>query len=263
MAEMTAPEAVTLKEQIKNEMSRRQYNGSMVAYAGSEYDFATTPTSGAPMSAQQGNAIIEPLNAVNPIDGLSTAQSGEPIPAAFDNSNLTTVVTNLASLTTEASNAGCAAACSGLCQNQCSTGCTGCSSCTSCTGCSGTCSGVCRNSCSRNCTGDCDGCSGCSAACRNNCTGSCDGCSGCSANCKNTCDVSCKTGCSSCKNGCTGSCNGCQGCSGTQSTSRPSSGAVCSNNGCSTTCTTYCKGSCVSSCGACSGCSGARTNVAM
>lgn len=229
---MTASQLVTLKSSVDKEMKRRCYNGSMTAYAGSSYAFQTAPAAGGVIQARQGNAVIQPLNAVNPISGLSTAAAGEVIPTTFDNDKLAKVVNDLSNMTTTTSNPGCAASCSGLCHTQCSTSCTGCSGCSSCSSCTGTCS-ACSN-----------GCSTCTS-----CTNSC------ATGCANTCATVCDNGCRGCSGSCTGgcygtcwdSCSGCGGCTGSQNTSR---GPGCGN---------YCTGTCVSSCGACTGCTGSHS----
>ena len=180
---MTANQLVTLKASVNKEMKRRCYNGSMIAYAGRNYAFQTTPAAGEIIQAQQGNAVIQPLSAVNPISGLPTAAVGEVIPTAFDNDKLTKVVNDLSNLTTTTPNPGCAASCSGLCHTQCSTSCSGCSGCSGCGGCGGGCSG-----CSGTCSGGCSGC-------RATCSSRCDSCSGtCTQNCSMDCNAGCKIG---------------------------------------------------------------------
>jgi len=221
---MTASQLVTLKANVDKEMKRRCYNGSMTAYAGSSYAFQTAPAAGSVIQAQQGNAVIQPLNAVNPISGLSTAAAGEVIPAEFDNDNLTKVVNDLSSMTTTTASPGCAASCSGLCHTQCSTSCSGCS------GCSGTCENTCFGGCWGSCSGTCEGT--CSDSCIAECTGSCSG------DCQSNCAAGCNIGCESC--------NGCSGCTGLQS---------------STDCGGNCSGTCTSSCGACTGCSGLSAHI--
>lgn len=190
-------------------MKRRCYNGSMTAYAGSSYAFQTTPAAGGIIKAQQGNAVIQPLNAVKPIDGLPTAQAGAVIPQAFDNDKLTKVVNDLSSMTTTTSSPGCAASCSGLCHAQCST--------------------TCRA-----------GCAGCSAACFSSCE------EGCTSTCKELCGDTCKSACAiictSCTNTCKGSCTSCDGCHGT--CHGLSSHKDCGGN-CSGTCNSSC-GACTS-----------------
>jgi len=219
---MTANQLVTLKASVDKEMKRRCYNGSMTVYAGSNYAFQTAPAAGSVIQAQQGNAVIQPLNAVNSISGLPTAVVGEVVPAGFDNDNLTKVVNDLSSMTTTTSNPGCAASCSGLCHTQCSTSCSGC------TGCSGTCSGC--TGCSATCYG------GCSDTCYESCVLECKG--SCSGDCQSNCAAGCNIGCESC--------NGCSGCTGSQS---------------STDCGGNCSGTCTSSCGACTGCSGLSAHI--
>ena len=221
---MTASQLVTLKTNVDKEMKRRCYNGSMTNYAGSDYAFQTTPAAGSAIQAQQGNAVIQPLNAVNPISGLPTAAVGEVIPTAFDNDKLTKVVNDLSNMTTTTTSPGCAASCSGLCHTQCST----------------TCSEDCTGTCYGDCTGTCDG--GCTGGCYGDCTGTCY--DGCSENCTGGCYENCTGGC---YGSCRAICSGCGGCTGSQNTS-PGSG--CGNS---------CNGTCYSSCGACTGCAGSYT----
>jgi hypothetical protein len=201
---MTANQLVTLKASVDKEMKRRCYNGSMTVYAGSNYAFQATPAAGGIIKAQQGNAVIQPLNAVSPIDGLPAAEQGATIPQQFDNDNLTKVVNDLSNMTTTTTSPGCAASCSGLCHTQCST---------TCSGCSGNCTDTCYDTCYRSCTGTCEitcweTCSGsCTNGCYSGCK-SCNGCSGCTG-------LQSSTDCGgNCSGTCTSSCGTCTGCSG-------------------------------------------------
>lgn len=205
---MTADQIKTLKAQVKAEMLRRKYTGSVASYGGAAFDFTVQPTKDGPILAEHGNKVIQPINAVKPVAGLPNAVQGQPIPAAFDYAGLTKIVNDMAAIPATAANGGCSGSCTGLCQGGCATGCS------SCTGsCSGGCTGTCDGSCD-GCSGSCDGtCTGCGSGC----SGTCTGCgSGCSSGCEGTCTGSgCGFGCGggNCTATCVGSCY--DTCSGT------------------------------------------------
>ncbi len=184
---MTASQIVSLKAEVKAEMQRRHYTGSVASYGGASYDFTVTPAAGQPILTEHGNKIIQPLLAVKAISGLAAAVQGNPIPAAFDYSGLHTVVTNLAAEAIYGSGSSCDASCTGLCEGGCANTCVGCTG--SCTGtCYGTCWANCANDCSYTCSNTCSG--GCTASCSDNCAGGCT--NGCTGGCEGTCDVTCQ-----------------------------------------------------------------------
>ena len=84
---MTAAQIISLKAEVKAEVLRRQYTGSVASYGGSGYDFTINPTAGNPILIEHGNKIIQPLLAIKDISGLSNAVQGQLIPNAFDYSN--------------------------------------------------------------------------------------------------------------------------------------------------------------------------------
>ena len=59
-----ASDFVDLKARVKAEMNRRCRNGSLVAYAGTNYDYTTPLEAGGKINLEHVNKIIEPLNAI-------------------------------------------------------------------------------------------------------------------------------------------------------------------------------------------------------
>ncbi|WP_055667266.1 hypothetical protein [Desnuesiella massiliensis] len=182
---------INLKNRVKNEMNRRNGNGSLTQYASASYDFSKSPKKGNTISIEHYSKIRDVMAAINPAKvALPSKKFSQSVPyMVLLEANMTTFE---AQPRGERSNNDCASACSGMCINTCTTSCTG-----GCNGCSG-CGGVCSTS----CTGGCDGCSGCGGACSTSCTGNCDGCTG------------CRDACTGCTGGCTGTCSGCTGCGG-------------------------------------------------
>lgn len=180
-----ASELISIKARVKAEMLRRNKVGSLTSYGGSAYDYTVTPVAGNPILPEHFNKIITPMNAmVN--TGLSTVNSGDPIPA-LDGLVAQLTVAEGYSITGKSTN--CKASCSGLCV--------------------GTCQTACGNGCSTSCTGNCSG--GCNDACADGCTSSCGGScsSGCGTTCNKNCATSCATDCSGgCEDKCRGSCTG-------------------------------------------------------
>lgn len=180
-----ASELIAIKARVKAEMLRRDKVGSLTAYGGSAYDYTVTPVSGNPILPEHFNKIIEPMNAmVN--TGLSTVQSGDPIPAL---DGLVAQLTDAEGYSITGNSTNCRASCSGLCV--------------------GTCQSACGNGCSSSCTGNCSG--GCADNCADGCSETCGGsCSyGCGTTCNKNCATSCATDCSGgCEDKCRGSCSG-------------------------------------------------------
>lgn len=194
-SKVTAANINDMKARVKAEMSRRKYTGSLASYAGSSYDYSTTPALGVDVKVEHANKIITPMNAVK-ATGYSTRSKGNKI-ASF--ANLEALLSQYEARSLTANNSDCKTACSGLCHTACSGACrsgcsTGCS--TTCkSGCSTTCTTNCASNCSNDCTGTCDDtCSqGCFGGCANTCNDTCDG--GCDAGCYGTCSGSCSIAC--------------------------------------------------------------------
>ncbi len=190
-----ASELITIKARVKAEMLRRNKVGSLTAYGGSAYDYTVTPAAGNPILPEHFNKIITPMNAmVN--TGLSTVNSGDPIPAL---DGLVAQLTAAEGYSITGSSTNCKASCSGLCKGTCQTACG--------TGCSSSCKGTCSGGCADNCA---DGCSkACGGGCSNDCKGGCkDSCYSCSYGCSNDCSGTCVTGCYF---GCKGTCENASG----------------------------------------------------
>lgn len=172
---ITAEDFIAIKEKVKNELARRNAEGSVANYATSYTDM---PVQKGKIKVSHITEIVEPLSHINDVD----YDLNEPITIK----SLTTIQTMLnnlataekAALTLEAT--GCKASCTGLCYTSCSGTCRSCGdSCSqNCdTGCNWTCKGSCRNTCSGRCQGSCG--TTCQLGCSNNCKGGSVG--GCSA----------------------------------------------------------------------------------
>ena len=180
-----ASELISIKARVKAEMLRRDRVGSLTSYGGAAYDYTVTPVAGNPILPEHFNKIVEPMNAmVN--TGLSTVNSGDPIPAL---DGLVAQLTAAEGYSITGNSTNCKSSCSGLCVGTCRTACgTGCSS-----GCTGTCSGGCNDACADGCTQSCGG------ACSHGCGTSCN--KGCANTCGNNCGGACESGC---RGSCTG-----------------------------------------------------------
>lgn len=176
-----ASDFINLKQRVKKEMQRRNLTNPLTTYAGTAYDYTTTPAAGNKLLSEHIEKIIVPINAIKST-GFAAQQDGLIIKA------LNAVDVQLSAHETKplrGSGTDCAAGCSGLCTNAC-------------TGtCQDNCTGSCTGSCIGSCTGGCSGCSGCTN-CSGGCSGGCSSCSGCT-NC---------SGCGPCT-GCLGKCTGC------------------------------------------------------
>lgn len=185
---ITASDYINLKNRVKNEMLRRKYTGSLVAYGGAAYDYSTQPTSNSPVLAEHQTKIATPINAIK--TSISAANRGATI------TSLSTINTILAAHEAQAYTAvsDCASSCSGLCSTACTNDCSlGCSN-----DCTSSCSGSCTGTCTGSCSGGCSGCGGnCSGTCNTTCKGSCSGgCGGtCKGKCKGTCTINCAPTC--------------------------------------------------------------------
>lgn len=199
-----AEEFISLKARVKAEMLRRKYNGTLVSYGSSKYDYEVQPEAGNVVLAEHFNKIVEPLNAINDT-GLTTKYSGDLIVAM---ETLDTFLTKSEGYALTSKTTNCKASCSGLCVTGCGSGCSGCTgtcsnNCTGCSGCGNSCSRNCDTTCSAKCMYDCEGAcaEGCSSSCMGGCKYTCS--SGCSTQCKGTCLSTCTGNCKgTCKNDC-------------------------------------------------------------
>lgn len=174
----SAEDFIALKNKVKAEMLRRCHTGSLEAYGGEDYDFATAPAKGLQILADQANKIIEPMNAVND-SGFSVQNIGDP---AMAMNVLDAKVSVYSAAPNEGTEHYCRESCSGLCYTACSGSCTG--ECTG--GCGGECSSNCTGSCTGSCSGSCTG--SCTGSCVSGCAWHCNGCGGtCSGSCTGTC----------------------------------------------------------------------------
>lgn len=209
---ISADHFVDIKKVINTEMNRRHGTGSVDAYAGTNWQFSTTPANGVNIESDDGKKIIVPINVIN---GFSaTYSSGSYI----NGSDITNALSTIADLATKSINAttltdtGCNASCTGLCYTACYSECKGCSG--TCSGtcnttCSGRCGGTsCKNTCKDTCKSTCTGkCTGCEGSCEG-CSGDCDGCEGHCGGCDDGCSSTCTGGCSSCEGSCLVFCYG-------------------------------------------------------
>lgn len=193
-----AQEMIDLKTRVKAEMQRRKGNGSLVAYAGTDYDYTVDPAAGGQMLTEHVNKIVVPMNAIT-ASGMTEQAIGDQAMAMDGiDAKLTVYVAEPAQKNGTSS---CSGACSGLCVSSCYNSCGG--SCSvGCGGCDTTCTGGCKTT----CTGECD--TTCNGYCRDSCNGGCSGgCEGCGGTCARTCSVNCSDGCTkTCKGTCTGNC---------------------------------------------------------
>ena len=193
-----AQEMIDLKARVKAEMQRRNGNGSLVAYAGTDYDYTVDPAAGGQMLTEHVNKIVVPMNAITASGMTEQAVGDQAMAMDGIDAKLTVYVAEPAQKNATSS---CSGACSGLCVSSCYNSCGG--SCSvGCGGCDTTCTGGCKTT----CTGECD--TTCSGYCRDSCNGGCSGgCEGCGGTCARTCSVNCFDSCTNtCKNTCEGNC---------------------------------------------------------
>lgn len=179
-----AQEMIDLKARIKAEMQRRNGNGSLVAYAGTDYDYTVDPAAGGQMLTEHVNKIVVPMNAITASGMTEQAVGDQAMAMDGIDAKLTVYVTEPAQKNGTSS---CSGACSGLCVSRCYNSCGGSCSvgCGSCGGCDETCSNQCgSDGCSGNCGNNCKT-DGCTAYCGMSCWGKCS--SNCSGGCENTC----------------------------------------------------------------------------
>lgn len=189
-----AQEMIDIKARVKAEMNRRSRNGSLVAYAGTDYDYTVAPEAGGQMLTEHVNKIVVPMNAIT-ASGMEEQVVGDQA-MAMDGIDAKLTVYEVEPMQKNATSS-CSGACSGLCVGGCYNNCSGCGS-----SCSYNCSGECNTTCSTNC--GVDGCSDCTGSCKGGCykgcTGSCKGtcnteCTNCGTQCSNNCKNTCKTEC--------------------------------------------------------------------
>ena len=190
-----AQEMIDLKARVKAEMQRRKGNGSLVAYAGTDYDYTVDPAAGGQMLTEHVNKIVVPMNAITASGMTEQAVGDQAMAMDVIDAKLTVYVAEPAQKNATSS---CSGACSGLCVSSCYSNCggscsTGCGSCGG--GCSGGCTGDCNTTCSNQCGSD-----GCSGNCGSNCKR--DGCTAyCGMSCWGKCSSNCSGGCeNTCKN---------------------------------------------------------------
>ena len=189
-----AQEMIDLKARVKAEMQRRKGNGSLVAYAGTDYDYTVDPAAGGQMLTEHVNKIVVPMNAITASGMTEQAVGDQAMAMDVIDAKLTVYVAEPAQKNATSS---CSGACSGLCVSSCYSSCggscsVGCGSCTG--GCTGSCGG-CDETCSTQCGSD-----GCSGNCGSNCKT--DGCTAyCGMSCWGRCSSNCTDGCeNTCKN---------------------------------------------------------------
>ena len=190
-----AQEMIDLKARVKAEMQRRKGNGSLVAYAGTDYDYTVDPAAGGQMLTEHVNKIVVPMNAITASGMTEQAVGDQAMAMDVIDAKLTVYVAEPAQKNATSS---CSGACSGLCVSSCYSNCggscsTGCGSCGG--GWSGGCTGDCNTTCSNQCGSD-----GCSGNCGSNCKT--DGCTAyCGMSCWGKCSSNCSGGCeNTCKN---------------------------------------------------------------
>lgn len=210
MPNLISPETfISLKEKVKSECLRREYENSVAEYGSTAYDFNIIPSDKNLILKEHYQKIIIPLNKINTSDNPydDTIKHKVVIENELIKSEAN-VTLYAASPPVNQTSTDCSVSCAGLCYLTCSsdctggcnTGCTGCRGCRGCTGCTG-CTG-----CGDDCGTSCSGCRGCGVACS-------DDCDSCTDNCSHDCGGNgCYEACNSCSNGCQGGCtSGCYG----------------------------------------------------
>lgn len=190
-----AQEMIDLKARVKAEMQRRNGNGSLVAYAGTDYDYTVDPAAGGQMLTEHVNKIVMPMNAIT-ASGMTEQAVGDQT-MAMDGIDAKLTVYEVEPMQKNGTSS-CSGACSGLCVSKCVSSCGGSCS-TGCGSCGGGCSGGCTDDCNETCSNQC-GSDGCSGNCGNNCKR--DGCTAyCGMSCWGKCSSNCTDGCeNTCKN---------------------------------------------------------------
>lgn len=202
-----AQEMIDLKARVKAEMQRRNGNGSLVAYAGTDYDYTVDPAAGGQMLTEHVNKIVVPMNAITASGMTEQAAGDQAMAMDVIDAKLTVYV---AEPSRKNGTSSCSGACSGLCVSSCYSSCGGCTG-----GCTGNCGEACKDDCNTTCSNDCGrGCNGCTAACKTGCgvcTGTCKAecADNCTTTCVNKCGNNCAPGCGdACTYDCSGTCHG-------------------------------------------------------
>jgi len=90
---LTTAEIISLKSKVKAEMARRSGYGSLSSFAGTTYDFTTTPTKGGAILAEHGQKTIDLLLQIKDNGNLKFVKQNELIPSGFDSALITYVDT--------------------------------------------------------------------------------------------------------------------------------------------------------------------------
>lgn len=180
-----------LKARVKKECSRRNRTGSVVAYAGTEYDYTVIPAEGVTALQEHYEKLAVPLNAIN--SKIQLDIDGDRIISESELNSMEEMLTALeARKYYDSSATDCATSCTGMCYSCTGTCSGGCSGCSGCSGCGGICSSSCSGGCDELCSVECgnDGCVGqCVISCSAGCTGSCGSeCTFCSGTCSGVAD---------------------------------------------------------------------------
>lgn len=134
-------QTIELKRLIKDEMARRNGNGSLAEFASAHYDFSVAPAYGQKTKPEHGQKTIDLLLKIKDYGDLRLVREDEAIPISFDASLLDYVrMLSAEQATGELSDrSSCRGACTGLCVGSCIGHCNGCSGCvaTCGTGCDG------------------------------------------------------------------------------------------------------------------------------
>ena len=147
---ITAERLNELKAKVKAEMQRRnstEHGASLSSYAGTAWDFSTTPKNGDVITDEHVQKVIDPLIEVNDFlydNSFRTGKSG--LEQTFYKAEK--YVDSISKIGKTDANSGCRGACTGLCQDACVGQCLGCSgTCQNqCQGCSHTCGSGCQTS---------------------------------------------------------------------------------------------------------------------
>lgn len=200
---LSSSDIISLKNNIRAEMSRRHYNASLASY---DVDFTDSAASGKLVKKSHYEQTVGHLDLISA--GGITTLSGNPRIDSI--ASASTRVTSYANESIDASSSSCHAACTGLCTS-CTTGCRGSCSASCADNCNNGCKGGCQNSCNTSCT---DGCEDhCAVSCFGGCKGGCG--LACASDCTSACGDNCVGGCGSsscapytCGSGCSGVCRG-------------------------------------------------------
>ena len=156
---LSADEIINLKAKVATELARRNFNGSLVQYVSSDYDFEHVPEKDKPLYVEQGQKFMEQLLQVQDIGDLNfkDIKTDDVVPESLNFNEINNTISKWEQETETQSSSSCRGACSGLCYGACSSGCSGCTS-----SCGGSCEGSCYSSCGTSCGNSCGAsCSSC------------------------------------------------------------------------------------------------------